>query len=220
MSDKTGFIARLDGPLEFITSQLKQGWLARIVLIILILASIGAIWWSINERLSLIYGATSITRQQASIERESDKLQMQWSSQNHEKIGSELEKAESKLMPDQKSMADWLGNYITKAQNQQIQLVYNVGRAQLPLKQLGNIHLVPIQIILRPSDNLRQQDAYTKILDFAKDITDNEWRMDVSSASVTGNGRRFEQLEMQIKIWMSGKVNANGEPVPNSGFSL
>jgi len=217
MSGKQGFLSRLDGPLDAITYHLKQGWLARIILIILIVGSTGAIWWSINERLALIYGARSIQQQQAKIQLDIDRLQMQWSSQNHEKIAADLLVAETRLMPDQSTLADWLSGFITAAQNQQIKLVYNVGRARPSTQKLGNIQLIPVQIILRPSDRLKQADAYKKILDFARNITDNRWRMDVSTASVSGNGSEFEQLEIHIEMWMLNKAAQPSSSIQAAG---
>ncbi|GAV20723.1 hypothetical protein MMIC_P1696 [Mariprofundus micogutta] len=202
MSGKQGFISRMEGPLEFITTQLKQGWAARIVLIALILLSIGVIWWSINERLELLNGAKSISQQQETMRREIDHLQLKWSAQNHEKIAEDLAAAENKLMPDQNSLAEWLEKFIAKAQKQRINLIYNVGRAHPTPQKLGNVHLVPIQIILRPSRDLNQRNAYKKILDFAKSITNSSWRMDVTSASVTGSSDQLDQLEMYVEMWM------------------
>jgi len=219
MSDKKIIPSRLDRSLEFTSSQLKQGWMARIILILLLLASIGAIWWSVNERLSLLYGATSITQQQADIQRGIDQSQMKWSSQNHEKIAADLLLAEDKLMPDQNTMADWLENFISQAQDRRIQLVYNVGRAHPSTDKLSNIHLVPIQIILRPSATMKQSNAYKKLITFAKSITNNEWRMDVTNASVIGSREQFEQLEMHIEMWMLGEVDQSGNAIPAGGSS-
>lgn len=194
--------SRVSDILDNLTQQLREGWAVRIVLAVLALGSITMIWWSLNERLSLVYGSKSLIQQQEDIRREIDLLKVKINGQQPTLVEARLANAEAKMMQGQSTLAKWLNSQIAEAQKRNIKLTYSIRNPEKASEKLADYEMLPIEFTIAPTANLDPLYSYQDILTFADDIVSGQWRTTLVETRTAGDGKNVQAMSMKIFLWM------------------
>lgn len=198
-------MAKLHKFIDYLADHLNKGWVTRIIVALLAIASIAIILWSLNARLGLIYGAKSLLNQEQKIGHDIEMLKVKVQALQPEQLNDALAIAESNIMQGQGLLLKWLNSQIKEAKKRNLKLSYKIDKLEKASAKFPAYERLPIHLSLMPTEGTDPKMAYQDLILLARDIVSSPWRIDLDETSLTGNGEKIMSLNMTITVWMSRK---------------
>lgn len=187
-------------------------WAGRIIIVVILVVSAFALYWSLNTRLALLYGSRSLLQQISSVEADINSLQLQWKSENADQITTDLVQRESKLvMRDNSVVVAWLNGIVQAAKVEGISIEYVTKKVKLS-NRYHDLQEVPVIISIGPDRAMRSDLAYKLLVEFAHHLlSESGYRMHLERIAAKGDGRVLQNITFYLTVMTYAKAGVAGK---------
>ncbi|MEL7311134.1 MAG: hypothetical protein AAFN07_06465 [Pseudomonadota bacterium] len=177
---------------------LQAAWLAAIV------ACIGLLYFSLTFRLEHIDDNFVLLQQLGELDTELLGIQSRWSAQEMEALERSVETADTRrVFLDYQNLAVWLTEKSFYANQLNLEFGYVLGESE-PSAIAGMVE-VPIEVTLEGS---KSDQVYLRALEFMKRVVGTAYYVEITEATVRGNGSGAEHLDATLRVWVHTTVKA------------
>ena len=157
-------------------------------------------WWIISLRVGLLDEARSAIDSAYTLDQDVSTLRAHWPEDRAALVEAMMDEAEKQLFRDFDHVALWLKQHKANASALGLQARHTLGEIGPTPQGLKGIGLVPLQLKIQAA----QQDdgPYKAFVKYFRLLDDEEIRMDVDSATVTGSGDGVDDIELLLNLWM------------------
>lgn len=186
-----------------IVNFIRFTWAGRIAIVMILVASVIALYWSLNTRLSLLYGSRSLARQISAVQNDIDSLKLLWQAEDAEKKMVQLQQLEDRrIMSGNTELVRWLDALIQEARLHHIDLDYRTEPPK-PSSRFSDLLEVPVTLTFTTGEKLAEEKAYDAILDFARHLVmTTDYRMEIDHTTAQGNAKDLQDIAIYLSVWM------------------
>lgn len=176
----------------------------RMLVIVVIGASLLLVGWSLTVRLSLIAEAKSTIHSAFAIDQELAALRSQWDPGVQQHIAQEVTLAESRLLQGIEQVGGWLEGLGERARTLGFHMEYSMEKEQsLAGQGLEGVQMVPLRLILLREERAGAYDATLQLLRL---LDEGQPRVDVKEVLLSGEGTGVQQVIFHLQVWMKGSA--------------
>lgn len=193
-------------PIRVETPEKKNPWTTRVVMSLVLLFSIGLIWWSVNKRLlPVVHEAQKKTQEVSALANEVQQLELKWTPADISKTEKQFKDSKKSLLSGDAGRM----NLNREIQQQARALSFNVdiqpGNTE-PLPTAGyKLALMLTTIDVYPSAvSSLTNTPYARLLNFTKMLSELESRTDFLELSVTSDTNSVHQATAVVQLWSEG----------------
>jgi len=183
--------------------------LSRVVVILLLAASVGLLWWSYSRVLvprlkeSREYNAT-VNRLSLEVET----LDRRWPKAAVDRIDRNFELAQPRLFADQSALENWLADFRKKLAPAHLDFKTELGKNLAPPGADRGLFVISGIVIFDLQSGSATKGAatpYQQLLRLTQRITSQEKRADLTELTVDGGTNSIGHAVMAFNFWTAGK---------------
>jgi cell division protein FtsB len=183
----------------------RREWLFRLVIVVLLVASIALVWWSLKFRLLPAQKqsrelSTSVTR----LSTEVDDLERQWSKARQDEINRRLKQAHAQLFSDQDAVESWLSNIKTQSDPLLLDAKAALGKSIPKTTNGQEVAIIPaiISVSVAPIFGVPDKESpYQRILRFSERLAAVQKRADLIELTVLGGTNSVSSAALVFHLW-------------------
>jgi len=177
----------------------------RVVIAVVILASLGVAWWSFVKVLPpLQKQARELASTHADVTSEVDKLTLEWSEARASEVTNGYTEARSRLFSSESAFAQWLANLNGQASTLTLDAKADFGKTS-PVPGVGEkLATIPatIQLEVRSTqDHPATQSPYDRVVQLAQQLNTEEKRTDMTELTISGGTGSISEAVVVLRLW-------------------
>jgi Tfp pilus assembly protein PilO len=197
--------------------------LFRVVIVLVILASIAVAYWSFFDRLlPLQQQARSMVTKVSKMSEQRDQAERRWAPEQINEIRARYREVYRQLFADSAALEEWLSQIHTEAAPLALELNVQLGQAAPLADFTNNLAIVPASIsleVLPAPGAARGKSPYERVLAFGQQLAAHGKRADLAELTVTGGVGSISRAVLEFNLWAgdlgaeaalaTGATNAN-----------
>ncbi len=185
--------------IDSIINNLTHCRLGILIMTFIVLINIWVIWWSLENRMSIVNTNNEKVMQLSVLENNIRQLKNGWSSQQLHNITVASAELEPFIFPDYRKIAEWLTLETQQAKSHGLKMTYTFGEASILIKP-NQVVSVPIRFEVEIIDNNTVENGYHILLNQLKAMDSVSWQHELLSASMESKGAGARKLKMQLNV--------------------
>jgi len=184
---------------DHILARIRGRTVARFIVAVLTIAVMAMLWWSLAQRLPLMYEAESTIQRALAVQNDVIQLRQAWPKEEAEAVGAQADEARKKLIIGYEGVAVRIEKLKAMADGRGLDFQYALSEPLgVALDGLDGVSVVNLSLQITARD---QRGAYVAMLDFVRQVSEQTGRMDVVSLAMHGNKQGVLQAEMGLELW-------------------
>lgn len=185
--------------IDAVAEKIDASWIGWLLYSLTSLIAVAYIVWTLVIHTTAVREDHTKMVELADLERTYVALTDQFSRDELRELLDKISTAERSVFPDYAKLAGWLSRQADAARTLDLNLSY-VMLDTVPA-QIKNVAEVPIELTLVPLEG-HESGAYLRMLGYLRGLVDATEHLEITDASLRGNGRTAERLESTIHIWV------------------
>ena len=177
--------------------------LARLVLLLIVAASGGLVWWSISHRLLPVSRQVHDTSMEmANLASDVQELEMSWRASDVEEGERRFRKAQAQLVAGELGLAGWQREVERAAEVLALQATTQAGKARIRGAGQEGLVFFPVTIELRPLESSATTNTpYARLLELTRWLESSGKRMELVDLAVRGSSNSAQQARIAVNVW-------------------
>ncbi|MDX8411711.1 MAG: hypothetical protein R8K46_07585 [Mariprofundaceae bacterium] len=185
--------------IDQVLAKIRGRTVARLIVIVLTMAAMAMLWWSLTQRLPLMHEAESTIQRMLAEQNEVIRLRQTWSQEEAEAVAAQAEKAGKSLIVGYEGVAVQIEKLKTMAAGHGLALQYALSESSATaFEATEEASIVPLRLQITAVD---QHGAFAAMLAFVRQVSEQAERMDVVSFAMRGNEQGVLQADLGLDLW-------------------
>jgi len=179
--------------------------LFRVVIVLVILVSIAAAYWSLFQRLlPLQQQSRLIVTQVSKMSEQLDQTERRWTPEQIKEIRARYREVYRQLFANSAALEEWLRQLHTEAAPLALELNVRLGQSAPHVAFTNNLSIVTASIsleVLPDPGEPKGKSPYERVLAFGQQFAAHGKRADLAELSVAGGAGSIRRAELALNLW-------------------
>ncbi len=197
--------------------RLTRNIIERAVVVIVLTASLSAIWWSVTRLIALQKRSSELSRQVEKLTSEIDIMRLEWSPTQTQDLARRFGDLHENLFETPSSVMEWTDLAVRDAIPLALDMKVSLGPTQISTNDAGIITRFPATFEIRPNPiALPTRSLYHRFLEWTRGIATEARRVDFVELTMTGISAGGGTMSATVELWGLDKSSNASPPVITS----
>ncbi len=190
-----GLMERLDAVLAGAASSIRHHWTGRIVFTLVILASLGVLAWSLQQRLPLLKGSRAHLLRLHDLQMDIEELRQQI--KQGRDIEDDLGRLENRIMPDLETATTWMNKLSAELESAGARIKWRIVNAR-PIPGLDDLRGLVVSIAIQSDPG-----EYAAIMQTIRRHVEGAWLAEMIGLDAQGRENDgVSTLTVKLRLWL------------------
>ena len=195
-----------------------QSSLAGLFVAVLGVASCMGVWWSLTHRISLLDAISADTVRYLKLAEDVERLQGRSMVEKITDLRQHVAEAEKNILNGYRPIADFLLEQDVLAASAGLDFSYRLLPEQ-DVSEIDNTRSVPVILDLTIPGEIKV-NGFAKLLAFSRHLQAINWRQNLISMEITGDGEGAQKMSLQTELWFRTDEPLNSGASKVAGFTI
>lgn len=178
---------------------LQAAWAAIVV------ACAAVIVFELTSRIDHIEDNLALAAEVGQLDTELLNISQKWSLEEMKALEQSVARADTRrVFLDFRTLAVWLREKAVFAEQLDLEFAYSLGGSEP--SQIDDMYEVPVLVTL--SSTAGNGEAYLRTLEFLKRVVSTPFYVEITEATLKGEGRGARELKATLRVWVHSSVKA------------
>ncbi len=209
-----------------LAKRLFSSRLSMAILLIVFIASLSLIGWSLFIRLPEVKQSVLLLNEGMLLQNQLNKLNRKLSKNELPLLEKKITREKSRIFSNFPDFANWLNQKAIYARQAGLDMHYLLTRKQAT--SLQGIYTVSVEMTLKTRQKKISDDNYPTLLKFMRSLIDENWHLEIAGNKLKGNNKGINVISIELIVWVKDPDNmiiltdkisgSSAEGDPNAAF--